>query len=121
MLIVLLIISVVLITINHKSCLQEAGVVLPPRCEVIHLAIICAGNTTTSSSFVATLARSIVFHCASPLHFHLVVDSAAREVLVQFFGKWQTYQGKWQTLPSEVRCLQKTGEENLPKLSFAVS
>ena len=51
--------------------------------QVIHIAVVCAGET--ASRQVATLVKSILFHCCNPLHFHFMSDDIAQKDLTDFF------------------------------------
>ena len=76
----------------HKFCwfgvLQEAYI---PKCEVVHVAIVCAGYNASRS--VVTLFKSILFYRRNPLHFHLLADSVAQIVLQKLFQTWNIPQG----------------------------
>ncbi|KAL7647737.1 UNVERIFIED_CONTAM: hypothetical protein RMT77_001346 [Armadillidium vulgare] len=56
------------------------------KCEILHVAIVCAGYNS-SRSFV-TLIKSILFNRRNPLHFHLVADAKAQVVLHTLFTTW---------------------------------
>lgn len=56
------------------------------RCEVIHVAVVCAGHS--SSRQVVTLVKSILFHRRNPLHFHFISDAAAEKILTVLFKSW---------------------------------
>ena len=57
-----------------------------PKCEVVHVAIVCAGYNASRS--VVTLFKSILFYRKNPLHFHLLADSVAQIVLQKLFLTW---------------------------------
>lgn len=57
-----------------------------PKCEVVHVAIVCAGYNASRS--VVTLFKSILFYRRNPLHFHLLADSVAQIVLQKLFQTW---------------------------------
>ncbi|KAM5248012.1 xylosyl- and glucuronyltransferase LARGE2 [Ctenodactylus gundi] len=59
---------------------------LPPRCELLHVAIVCAGHN--SSREAVTLVKSVLFYRKNPLHFHVVTDAVARNVLETLFRSW---------------------------------
>ncbi|PSN31280.1 LARGE xylosyl- and glucuronyltransferase 1 [Blattella germanica] len=67
---------------------QEADV---PKCEVVHVAIVCAGYNSSRS--VVTLIKSILFYSKNPLHFHLIADSVAQVILQTLFYTWSVPQG----------------------------
>lgn len=71
---------------------QEAEV---PKCEVIQVAIVCAGYNSSRS--VVTLIKSILFYRKNPLHFHLIADSVAQVILQTLFNTWSVPQGKMKT------------------------
>ncbi|XP_006995213.3 xylosyl- and glucuronyltransferase LARGE2 isoform X3 [Peromyscus maniculatus bairdii] len=59
---------------------------LPPKCELLHVAIVCAGHN--SSREVITLVKSVLFYRKNPLHLHLVTDAVARNILETLFRTW---------------------------------
>ncbi|XP_052582511.1 xylosyl- and glucuronyltransferase LARGE2 isoform X2 [Peromyscus californicus insignis] len=59
---------------------------LPPKCELLHVAIVCAGYN--SSREVITLVKSVLFYRKNPLHLHLVTDAVARNILETLFRTW---------------------------------
>ncbi|KAG8283698.1 hypothetical protein J6590_011067 [Homalodisca vitripennis] len=61
-----------------------------PKCEVIHVAIVCAGYNASRS--VVTLIKSILFYRKNPLHFHLLADSVAQVILQTLFSSWSVPQ-----------------------------
>ncbi|XP_074086633.1 xylosyl- and glucuronyltransferase LARGE2 [Macrotis lagotis] len=65
------------------ACSQQPTV---QKCELLHVAIVCAGHN--SSRDVVTLVKSILFHRKNPLHFHLVTDAVARNILETLFHTW---------------------------------
>ncbi|XP_004627347.1 LARGE xylosyl- and glucuronyltransferase 2 [Octodon degus] len=62
------------------------GAPRPPRCQLLHVAIVCAG--LNSSREVVTLVKSMLFYRKNPLHLHLVTDSVARGILETLFRTW---------------------------------
>ncbi|XP_072278145.1 xylosyl- and glucuronyltransferase LARGE2 [Pyxicephalus adspersus] len=68
---------------NSSQCSQRS---LTEKCELIHVAIVCAGHN--SSRDVVTLVKSILFHRRNPLHFHLITDSIALQILSNLFKTW---------------------------------
>ncbi|CAL4062930.1 unnamed protein product [Meganyctiphanes norvegica] len=62
---------------------KELGV---PKCEVLHIAIVCAGYNSSRS--VVTLLKSLLFNRRNPLHFHMIVDTKAQVVLNTLFSSW---------------------------------
>ncbi|XP_067143548.1 xylosyl- and glucuronyltransferase LARGE1-like [Centruroides vittatus] len=73
-------------TVNQKSilCLNQEPEV--PKCEIIHIAIVCAGYNSSRS--VVTLIKSILFYRKNPLHFHFISDSVAQLILQTLFNTW---------------------------------
>ncbi|XP_054163176.1 xylosyl- and glucuronyltransferase LARGE2s-like [Oppia nitens] len=57
-----------------------------PKCEVIHVVIVCAGYNSSRS--VVTLIKSILFYRKNPLHFHFISDSIAHTILQTLFKTW---------------------------------
>lgn len=71
------------------SCLTDLR---PYRCEVIHIAVVCAGHS--ASRQVVTLIKSILFHRRNPLHFHFISDAIAEKILTVLFKTWEITAGK---------------------------
>ncbi|XP_053416367.1 xylosyl- and glucuronyltransferase LARGE2 isoform X2 [Nycticebus coucang] len=69
---------------NHSDCAPQLQ--LPPRCELLHVAIVCAGHN--SSRDLITLVKSILFYRKNPLHLHLVTNAVARNILETLFHTW---------------------------------
>lgn len=57
------------------------------KCEVIHIAIVCAGYNATRS--VVTVIKSILFYRKNPLNFHFISDEVGQKVLRNLFDTWQ--------------------------------
>ncbi|KAL1781324.1 LARGE xylosyl-and glucuronyltransferase 1, partial [Sigmodon hispidus] len=68
---------------NSSECGQQPAV---EKCETIHVAIVCAGYN--ASRDVVTLVKSVLFHRRNPLHFHLIADSIAEQILAMLFQTW---------------------------------
>ncbi|XP_044292517.1 LARGE xylosyl- and glucuronyltransferase 2 [Varanus komodoensis] len=68
---------------NHSGCPRQRMV---QKCELLHVAIVCAGYN--ASRDVVTLVKSILFHRKNPLHFHLITDLVARQILQTVFQSW---------------------------------
>nr|XP_013814964.1 PREDICTED: glycosyltransferase-like protein LARGE2 [Apteryx mantelli mantelli] len=68
---------------NHTACPKQRMV---HKCELLHVAIVCAGHN--ASRDVVTLVKSILFHRKNPLHFHLITDSVAHQILQTLFQSW---------------------------------
>ncbi|XP_072554648.1 xylosyl- and glucuronyltransferase LARGE2s isoform X2 [Paramormyrops kingsleyae] len=68
---------------NRSNCAQEP---LVERCELIHVACVCAGHN--ASRDVVTLVKSILFHRRNPLHFHFITDAVAHQILSSLFASW---------------------------------
>ncbi|XP_058383043.1 LOW QUALITY PROTEIN: xylosyl- and glucuronyltransferase LARGE2 [Diceros bicornis minor] len=69
---------------NRSDCVPPRP--LPPKCELLHVAIVCAGHN--SSRDVTTLVKSLLFYRKNPLHLHLVTDAVARSILEMLFHTW---------------------------------
>ncbi|XP_036181970.1 LARGE xylosyl- and glucuronyltransferase 2 isoform X3 [Myotis myotis] len=69
---------------NRSDCVLPRP--LPPRCELLHVAIVCAGHHTSRD--VVTLVKSLLFYRKNPLHLHLVADAVARNILETLFHTW---------------------------------
>ncbi|XP_039082715.1 LARGE xylosyl- and glucuronyltransferase 2 isoform X1 [Hyaena hyaena] len=69
---------------NRSDCVPPRP--LPPKCELLHVAIVCAGHN--SSRDLNTLVKSVLFYRKNPLHFHLVTDAVARNILEMLFHTW---------------------------------
>lgn len=63
------------------------------KCEIIHVAVVCAGYNSTRS-FV-TLVKSLLFYRKNPLHFHIVTDQVANVILNTLFKTWNVPQRKY--------------------------
>ncbi|XP_006865298.1 PREDICTED: glycosyltransferase-like protein LARGE1-like isoform X2 [Chrysochloris asiatica] len=68
---------------NSSECGQQPVV---EKCETIHVAIVCAGYN--ASRDVVTLVKSVLFHRRNPLHFHLIADTIAEQILATLFRTW---------------------------------
>ncbi|XP_007944753.1 LARGE xylosyl- and glucuronyltransferase 2 [Orycteropus afer afer] len=69
---------------NRSACFPLRS--LLPKCELLHVAIVCAGYN--SSRDVVTLVKSLLFYRKNPLHLHLVTDAIARNILDTLFHTW---------------------------------
>ncbi|KAM9660101.1 xylosyl- and glucuronyltransferase LARGE2 isoform 1-T1 [Trichechus inunguis] len=69
---------------NRSACVPLRS--LQPKCELLHVAIVCAGYN--SSRDVITLVKSMLFYRKNPLHLHLVTDDVARNILETLFHTW---------------------------------
>nr|XP_005907665.2 PREDICTED: glycosyltransferase-like protein LARGE2 [Bos mutus] len=69
---------------NRSDCIPPPP--LPPKCELLQVAIVCAGHN--SSRDVITLVKSLLFYRKNPLHLHLVTDAVARNILETLFHTW---------------------------------
>ncbi|XP_071965746.1 xylosyl- and glucuronyltransferase LARGE1-like [Antedon mediterranea] len=70
-------------SVNQSDCRSK---ITMPKCEVIHIAIVCAGHN--SSREVITLIKSILFYRKNPLHFHFISDEIAQLTLSTLFKTW---------------------------------
>ncbi|KAI1239202.1 hypothetical protein IHE44_0012315 [Lamprotornis superbus] len=88
---------------NSSECGQQPAV---EKCETIHVAIVCAGYN--ASRDVVTLVKSVPGYCGicmsqdvlfyspaglvkqmrNPLHFHLIADAIAKQILATLFQTW---------------------------------
>ncbi|XP_048779564.1 xylosyl- and glucuronyltransferase LARGE1-like [Ostrea edulis] len=69
----------------HKNCISSQQEV--PKCEVIHIAIVCSGHKSTRD--VVTLIKSVLFYRKNPLHFHFISDTTAQVILNYLFETWK--------------------------------
>ncbi|XP_066216151.1 xylosyl- and glucuronyltransferase LARGE2-like [Saccopteryx leptura] len=69
---------------NRSDCVPPLP--LPPKCELLNVAIVCAGYNTSRD--VITLVKSVLFYRKNPLHLHLVTDAVARNILETLFQTW---------------------------------
>uniref|UniRef100_T1JEW5 Glycosyltransferase-like protein LARGE1 n=1 Tax=Strigamia maritima TaxID=126957 RepID=T1JEW5_STRMM len=70
---------------NKPGCINNKEPEVP-KCEIIHVAIVCAGYNSSRS--VVTLIKSILFYRKNPLHFHFISDSVAQLILQTMFQTW---------------------------------
>lgn len=56
------------------------------KCEVIQVAIVCAGHNSSRS--MVTLIKSMLFYRKNPLHLHLITDAKAHLILSTLFDTW---------------------------------
>lgn len=59
---------------------------LPKPCEIIHVAIVCAGYD--ASRAVTTLIKSLLFYRKNPIHLHFIADTIAQDILKVLFQTW---------------------------------
>lgn len=71
---------------SRNRSTSDLQLLLPPKCELLHVAIVCAGHN--SSREVITLVKSVLFYRKNPLHLHLVTDAVARSILETLFRTW---------------------------------
>ncbi|XP_075817567.1 xylosyl- and glucuronyltransferase LARGE2 isoform X3 [Microtus pennsylvanicus] len=71
---------------SRNGSTSDLQPLLPPKCELLHVAIVCAGHN--SSREVITLVKSVLFYRKNPLHLHLVTDAVARMILETLFRTW---------------------------------
>ncbi|XP_015792093.1 LARGE xylosyl- and glucuronyltransferase 1 [Tetranychus urticae] len=72
--------------LDHKCSNPSSSGSPISKCEVIDIAIVCAGYNSSRS--VVTLIKSILFYRKNPLHFHFIADSVARLILQNLFRTW---------------------------------
>ncbi|CAH1786754.1 unnamed protein product [Owenia fusiformis] len=58
-----------------------------PKCEVIHIAIVCSGFNSTRD--VVTLIKSVVFYRRNPIHIHFITEPTAQRILETIFVTWK--------------------------------
>ncbi|XP_078334366.1 xylosyl- and glucuronyltransferase LARGE1-like [Crassostrea virginica] len=68
---------------SFNNCVDAQEV---PKCEVIHIAIVCSGHKSTRD--VVTLIKSVLFYRKNPLHFHFLSDTTAQVILNYLFETW---------------------------------
>ncbi|XP_046458581.1 LARGE xylosyl- and glucuronyltransferase 2-like [Daphnia pulex] len=68
-----------------KPCAKDASI-LVKRCEIIHVAIVCAGYD--ASRAVSTLIKSLLFYRKNPIHLHFIADAIAENILKTLFQTW---------------------------------
>ncbi|EDO26615.1 predicted protein, partial [Nematostella vectensis] len=71
---------------NNSSTLLYQDILAVPQCEVIHIAVVCAGHSASRQA--VTLIKSLLFYRHNPLHFHFVSDSVAELILGTLFRTW---------------------------------
>ncbi|XP_015101609.1 xylosyl- and glucuronyltransferase LARGE2 isoform X2 [Vicugna pacos] len=71
---------------NSSDCDPPRPRPRPPKCELLQVAIVCAGHN--SSRDIITLVKSMLFYRKNPLHLHLVTDAVARNILETLFHTW---------------------------------
>jgi len=67
-------------------CNHHQGKLLA-KCEVIHIAMVCAGYNSTRT--VVTLIKSILFYRHHPVHFHFITDLPSKNVMETLFDTWK--------------------------------
>lgn len=72
---------------GERPCAGGRGDHLVPKCEVVHVSVVCAGADASRS--VVTLVKSLLFYRKHPVHFHFVVDPAAKLILGRLFQTWK--------------------------------
>jgi glycosyltransferase-like protein LARGE len=68
-----------------KTLLQDTSI-LVKRCEIIHVAVVCAGYD--ASRAVSTLIKSLLFYRKNPIHLHFIADAIAKNILKTLFQTW---------------------------------
>ncbi|XP_032759627.1 LARGE xylosyl- and glucuronyltransferase 2 isoform X3 [Rattus rattus] len=71
---------------SRNRSTSSLQLLLPPKCEMLHVAIVCAGYN--SSREIITLMKSVLFYRKNPLHLHLITDAVARNILETLFRTW---------------------------------
>ena len=62
-----------------------------PSCEVIHIAIVCAGHNNSRSA--VTVVKSVLFYRKHPVHFHFLTNQETKYILDTVFRTWMLNQG----------------------------
>lgn len=62
------------------------------KCETIHIAMVCASYKSSTSA--VNVFKSILFYRNHPLHFHIMVDEVAANILGELFSTWKLPFGK---------------------------
>ena len=75
----------------HIFYFQHSVEDVVPKCEVIHISLVCAGYNSTRS--VVTLIKSVLFYRHHPIHFHFVTDEPSKNILNTLFKTWILMQG----------------------------
>lgn len=70
-----------------------------PKCEVIHIAIVCAGHNSTRD--VVTLIKSVLFYRRNPLHFHFISDPIAELILTELLKTWNVAEVQMSIYPAD--------------------
>lgn len=70
-----------------------------PKCEVIHVAIVCAGHNSTRD--VVTLIKSVLFYRRNPLHVHFISDPIAHVILSKLFETWNVAEVRYSFYPAD--------------------
>ncbi|KAK7099228.1 xylosyl- and glucuronyltransferase LARGE2s-like [Littorina saxatilis] len=70
-----------------------------PKCELIHVAIVCAGHNATRD--VVTLIKSVLFYRRNPLHFHFISDPIAQLILSKLFETWSVAEVQYSFYPAD--------------------
>ncbi|KAL4225615.1 Xylosyl- and glucuronyltransferase large2 [Mactra antiquata] len=83
---------------TRLDCLNQGSDI--PKCEAIHVAIVCAGHNATRD--VVTLLKSVLFYRKNPLHFHLISDTAAQIILEKLFKTWSLNEMEWSFYPTDI-------------------
>ncbi|XP_052800694.1 xylosyl- and glucuronyltransferase LARGE2s-like [Mya arenaria] len=78
------------------GCIQQQPQL--PKCEVIHISIVCAGNNATRD--IVTLIKSILFYRKNLLHFHFISDTIAETILRNLFKTWNLNEVEYSFYPT---------------------
>lgn len=70
----------------QKLCSNKIDGEIVSKCEIIEVAIVCAGYHSSRS--LVTLVKSILFYRKNPLHFHFISDQIAKNILQTLFQTW---------------------------------
>ncbi|XP_023023982.2 xylosyl- and glucuronyltransferase LARGE2s isoform X1 [Leptinotarsa decemlineata] len=59
-------------------------------CEIIHIGVVCSGYN--ANVYFHTLLKSIYFHRANPLHFHIITNKISENILRKLINSWNVPQ-----------------------------
>lgn len=81
---------------------QDANI-LVKRCEIIHVAIVCAGYD--ASRAVSTLIKSLLFYRKNPIHLHFIADVIAENILKTLFQTWDIPHSMYTISNDGLKCI----------------
>lgn len=81
---------------------QDASI-LVKRCEIIHVAIVCAGYD--ASRAVSTLIKSLLFYRKNPIHLHFIANAIAENILKTLFQTWDIPHSMYKISNDDLKCI----------------